>query len=144
MTEQNEVIGPTTTSSTVPRSNLLDNVRQLAYAWVGMWSVVSDDAGNFYQRCVARGEQVLNAKSSAAQPDGQLQMPDTVMSQPITAASRRIRPLSIFNAFGAVETYHLDLNVDRELPTKAELDALIEQVEALSREVDALADQRHP
>ena len=36
----------------------------------------------------------------------------------------------------------MGINVDRLLPTKEELEALIERVEALSREVDALVDQR--
>ncbi len=39
MTEQSEAIATTTLSSTVPRSSLLDGVRQLAYAWVGLWGV---------------------------------------------------------------------------------------------------------
>jgi hypothetical protein len=64
------------------------------------------------------------------------------VSQPRTAASRAVRPLSIVNAFGAVESYHIDLNVDRILPTKEELDALIERVEALSGEVDALVERK--
>ena len=142
MTEQSEVHVPTVPSSTVPRSGLLDGARQLAYAWVGLWGVTSDDLGNFYQRCVARGEQLLNAKSSAARPEVQPLPSDAVASQSTTAASRRIRPVSIVNAFGAVKSYHIDLNVNRELPTKEELDALIERVEALSREVDALVEQR--
>jgi polyhydroxyalkanoate synthesis regulator phasin len=50
--------------------------------------------------------------------------------------------MSVFNAFGAVESYHIDLNAEGILPTKQELDDLSERVEALSREVDALAKQR--
>ncbi len=141
MTDQSEVIVPATPSSTAQRSGLLDGVRQLAYAWVGLWGVASDDLSNFYQRCVARGEQTLNARL-AAQPDVPSQVPYAALGQPSTAASRRIRPMSIINAFGAVESYHIDVNADGVLATKAEFDALLERVEALSREVDALVDQR--
>jgi len=142
MSEQSEAIVPTAPSSSAQRSNLLVGVRQLAYAWVGMWGVASDDLGNFYNRCVAHGDQIMNAKPSAAHLPVKPQEDDVAVSQSRSAAFRRIRPMSIVNVFGAVESYHIDLNVDRELPTKTELDAVIESVEALSREVDALVEQR--
>ncbi len=41
-----------------------------------------------------------------------------------------------------VESYHIDLNAEGILPTKQELDALSERVEALAREVEALVEQR--
>ena len=62
MSEQSEAIVTTTSSSTAERGELLAGVRQLAYAWVGMWGVASEDLGHFYERCVARGEQILNAR----------------------------------------------------------------------------------
>jgi hypothetical protein len=139
MSEQSEV-NVSTPSSTVKRSGLLDGVRQLTYAWVGMWSVASDDLGDFYTRCVARGEQVMNAKPPAARPE--VKPPDAAVALPKTAASRAIRPMSIVNMFGAVESYHIDLNAEGILLTKQELDALSERVDALSREVNALSDQR--
>ncbi len=142
MSEQSEVVVPTIPSSTVEHGGLLVGARQLAYAWVGLWGVASEDLGNFYQRCVARGEQIMNAKPPATPPEAQPHPLEAVVSPPRTPASRAIRPMSIFNAFGAVESYHIDLNVDRILPTKEELDALSERVEALSREVDALVEQR--
>ena len=142
MSEQSEVIASVTSSPAGRRSGLLDGVRQLAYAWVGLWGVASEDLGNFYQRCVVHGEQIMNLKPSATQPEAKPQPLEAVVSQPRTAASRAVRPVSIVNAFGAVESYHIDLNVDRILPTQEELEALIERVEVLSREVDALVDQR--
>jgi len=142
MSEQSEVIVPTTPSSTAQHGGLLDGVRQLAFAWVGMWGVAADDLGDFYNRCVARGEQILNARSPTAQLKMKPPAPDAAVAQLKTAASRPIRPMSIFNAFGAVESYHIDLNAEGILPSKQELDALSERVEALSREVDALVDQR--
>ncbi len=142
MSEQSEVIISAKPSSTIRRGGLLDDVRQLACAWVGLWGVAGEDIGNFYGRCVARGEQMLNARAPAVQPEVKSSAPDTTVKQPKTAGNRRIRPLSIFNAFGAVESYHIELNAEEILPTRQELDALNERVEALSREVDALAKQR--
>jgi polyhydroxyalkanoate synthesis regulator phasin len=134
MSERSEVTVSSTRLSTTPQRNgLLEGVSQLAHAWVGLWSIASDDLGDFYHRCVARGEQRL---------DGQPPASDVVVTQPKTAVSRRIQPLSIVNAFGAVESYHIDLNVEGILPTRQELDALTERVEALSREVESLAQQR--
>jgi polyhydroxyalkanoate synthesis regulator phasin len=138
MSEQTEAIVPAQAAAQ-PR-NPLTSVRQLAYASVGMWSVAAEDVGRFYQRCVVRGEQLLNAKPPAAQPAVRLPVPEGAAAPPKTAA-RAIRPLSVFNAFGAVESYHIDLNVEGLLPTKQDLDALSERVEALAREVDALAKQ---
>ncbi len=63
------------------------------------------------------------------------------MSQPKSAASRRSRPVSVINALAVVKPYHIDVNVEGELPTKEEFDAMLERVEALAREVDALAKQ---
>ncbi len=142
MSEQSEVVAPTASSSTVQRSGLLDDVRQLAYAWVGMWAVASEDLGSFYQRCRVRGEQIMNTKPSVQQPEVKPPAPDAMEVQRKNPASKTIRPMSVFNAFGAVESYHVDLNVDKLLPTKEELDAITERVEALAREVDALAKQR--
>lgn len=122
----------------------LAGVRQLAYAWIGMWGAAAEDLGSFYRRCVTRGEQIMNAKPPAATSEAEPHPLEAAASQPRATASRAIRPMSIFNAFGAVESYHIDLNVDRLLPTKDELEAVIERVEALSREVDALLEQRKP
>ncbi len=142
MSEQSEAIVTEAPSSTTQNSGLLDGVRQLAYAWVGMCGVASEDLANFYQRCVARGEQLLKAPS--ARPVVSPQEPDVVVNRAKSTAPRRIRPTTIMNAFGAVESYHIDLNAEGILPTKQELDALTERVEALSREVDALVSQRQP
>ena len=141
MSEQNEMVG-TTASPTAAPSDPLGGMRQLAYAWVGMWGVAAEDFGKFYQRCVARGEQLLKAQAPAAPPAETPQEPDAVVSRAKSAAPRRIQPTTIMNAFGAVESYHIDLNAEKILPTKQELDALTERVEALSREVDALVEQR--
>ena len=142
MTEHNEALISVTPPPTVKRSGLADGVRQLAYAWVGLWGVAAEDLGKFYQRCVARGEQLLNAQPPAAHAEAQPLARDVAVTPPKTAASRPIRPMSVFNAFGAVESYHIDLNAEGILPTKQELDALSERVEALAREVDALMKQR--
>jgi polyhydroxyalkanoate synthesis regulator phasin len=140
MSEQSETIVPA--APTVQPRDPLVGVRQLAYAWVGLWGVAAEDLSKLYQRCVARGEQIMNSKSSATPTEVKPSTPDVAATEPKKSAPKAIRPTSIFNAFGAVESYHIDLNAEEILPTKQELDALSERVEALSREVDALVEQR--
>ncbi len=141
MSDQNEAI--VTKTSTAAPNDLLAGVRQLACAWIGMRGVAAEDVGKFYQRCVARGEQLLKAQQPpAAQPIAKPPAPDAGVTAPKPATSRPIHPMSVFNAFGAVESYHIDLNAEALLPTKQELDALRERVEALAREVESLINQR--
>ncbi len=148
MSEQTEVI-VTATPPTTKQPDPLQEVRQLAYAWVGLWGVAAEDLGKFYQRCVERGEQIMNTKAPAPQPEVKPALDDTVSPAPDEAgtepkkkAAKITGPMSIFNAFGAVESYHIDLNAEELLPTKQEVEALIERVEALAREVEALTKQR--
>jgi hypothetical protein len=143
MSEQSEAIIPMASSTAGP-SDPLTGVRQLAYAWVGLWGVAAEDFGNFYQRCVTRGEQILQAKPSFPRPEVKPPAPNAAATEPKKPTPKVIRPMSVFNAFGAVESYHIDLNAEALLPTKRELDALSERVEALAREVDALTKQREP
>ncbi len=142
MSDQSEAIVPIAPILPADRNDPLAGVRQLAYAWIGLWGVAAEDFGKFYQRCVARGEEIMNAKPAAPQPEVKPPAPDAAVPLPKAAASRAIRPTSIFNAFGAVESYHIDLNAEELLPTKQEFDALSARVETLAREVDALAKQR--
>jgi polyhydroxyalkanoate synthesis regulator phasin len=142
MSEHPEALVATTSASTAEHNGPLAGVRTLAYAWVGLWRVAAEDLGKFYLRCVVRGEQIVNAQPMASQPEVKPSAPDAATAEPKKIAPKNIRPMSIFNAFGAVESYHFDLNIDQLVPTKAEFDALLERVEALTREVDALASQR--
>ena len=143
MSEQNKAIVTTSTpSDAATRTNPLDSVRQLTCAWVGMWVVASEDLGKFYQRCLARGAEIMNTQPAAMPPEEKPLAQDAAAADPKKAKPKSVRPTTIVNAFGAVESYHIDLNVDQLLPTKEEFDALAERVEALSREVDALVEQR--
>ncbi len=137
MSEQNDTIIDPTPSATSARGDPLAGVRQLAYAWVGLWGVAAEDFGKFYQRCVARGEQIMNLKPSASQPEAKPPAPDAAVTESKKVAPKVIRPMSIVNAFGAVESYHIDLNAEELLPTKQAFDALSARVETL-----ALAKQR--
>jgi hypothetical protein len=143
MSEQSEAIIPAAPSTARP-SDPLTGVRQLAYAWVGLWGVAAEDFGNFYQRCVTRGEQILQAKPPSRRPEVNSPAPDAPVTEPRKPAPKVIRPMSVFNAFGKTESYHIDLNAEGLLPTKRELDVLSERVEALAREVDTLTKQREP
>ncbi len=143
MPEQNQAIVPVAPAVNDRPTDPLTGVRHLAYAWVGLWSVALEDLGAFYQRCVARGEQALGAQAqAAAQPEVKSPDSDVDQKQLKAAARRRIQPTTIMNAFGAVESYHIDLNAEKLLPTKEELDALAERIEVLTREVEALARKR--
>jgi hypothetical protein len=142
MSEQSEVFVATTPSSTAERNDPLAGVRQLAYAWIGLWGVAAEVFSNFYQRCAARGEQILQAKPSSPRPELNPSAPDAAATELRKPTPKVIRPMSVFNAFGAVESYHIDLNAEGLLPTKQEFDTLSERVEVLAREVDALVKQR--
>ena len=104
------------------RGSLADGVRRLAYASLGLISVMSDDVGSFYEKCVARGEQ--KAREARASRRGR-------------QAARRPRRKTA----GAGQPIAAMLDRSK-LATKSEMDALIARVDALSREIDALAEQR--
>jgi len=140
MFEQSEVV--VTAVPTTQPHDPSESMRQLTYAWVGLWSVAAEDFGKFYQRCVARGEQIVSSKPPAPQPEAKPPAPDAAGTEPKKATPKTIRPMSVFNAFGAVESYNIELNAKELLPTKQEVDALTERVEALAREVEALIKQR--
>ncbi len=143
MSEQTEASVPMAPATPDRPTDLLTDVRQLAYAWIGLWGVAAEDVGKFYQRCVARGEQIMKARP-VPRPEAKMSPSEAEVTEPKKRTPKTIRPMSVFNAFGAVESYHIDLNVEGLLPTKQELDALSERVEALAREVDELARQRNP
>ncbi len=142
MSEHNNVAIVPAAASNADRNTAGDGLRQLAYAWIGLWSVASEDLGLLYRRCVSRGEQIVKAKVPVAQPGEKSPAPDIAPTSPKAATPKVIRPMSVFNAFGAVESYHIDLNVEELLPTKREFDALSERVEALASEVEFLVRQR--
>ncbi len=112
---------PETPPAATQHGGRLDVVRQPSYAWLGAFDVVREEIDGFYQRCVAHGEQTMRARRSTAPSTVPSKAPEAMASQPI------------------------DVLLDRTgLATKSEINALIERLDALSREIDALADQRHP
>jgi polyhydroxyalkanoate synthesis regulator phasin len=109
-------------SETPQRGNLADGVRRLAYASLGLFSVMTDEVEAFYEKCVTRGEQ--KAKEARA----------ATRERQATRRTRR-KTAGAGQPIGAV--------LDRSgLATKSEMDALSAQVDALAREIDALAEQR--
>ncbi len=106
------------------RVSLADGVRRLAYASLGLFSVVSDEVETFYEKCVTRGEQRAN-EARASRHERQV------------ARRTRRKAVGTRQPVAAV--------LDRSgLVTKSDMDALIARVDALSHEVDALAEQRRP
>lgn len=122
MARYHEVTETETAPGTPQRGSLADGVRQLAFASLGLFSVMSDEVGAFYEKCVTRGEQ--KAKEARASTRGR-------------QAARRTRRTSA----GAAQPIAAVL--DRSgLVTKSEMDALSARVDALAHEIDALAEQR--
>jgi hypothetical protein len=71
MAYHHAVTGTEAASGTPQRGSLADGVRRLAYASLGLFSVMSDEVGAFYEKCVTRGVicqgiliQLLSANSS--------------------------------------------------------------------------------
>ena len=107
---------------TPQRGSLADGVRRLAYASLGLFSVLSDEIGVFYEKRVTHGEQ--QAKEARA-------------SRRERQATRRTRRKTA----GAGQP--LAGVLDRSgLATKTDMDALIARVDTLAHKIDALAEQR--
>jgi polyhydroxyalkanoate synthesis regulator phasin len=124
MAKYHEVTKTKAAPGTPQRGSLADGARRLAYASLGLFSVMSDEVESFYEKCVARGEQ--RAKEAQASTRGRQaarrpKRKTAAAGQPIAAVLDRSR-----------------------LATKSEMDDLIAQVDALSHEVDGLIEQQRP
>jgi polyhydroxyalkanoate synthesis regulator phasin len=122
MAQHHEVTETKAASGTPQRGGPVDGVRRLAYASLGLFSVMSDEVGTFYEKCVTRGEQ--KAKEARA----------TTRER---QAARRTRRKT--RGTGQPIAAMLDRS---GLATKSEMDALVARVDILSHEIDALAEQR--
>jgi polyhydroxyalkanoate synthesis regulator phasin len=122
MARYREVTETKAASGTPQRGSLVDGVRRLAYASLGLFSVMTDEVETFYEKCVTRGEQTANEARAATRERQAARRPRRKTAgagQPIAAA---------FDRSGVA--------------TKSEMDALIARVDALSHEIDALAERR--
>ena len=124
MAHNHEVMKTEAASGTPQRGSLADGVRQLAYASLGLFSVMSDEVETFYERCVTRGEQRANeARASTRERQ--------VARRPRRATARVGQPVAAV--------------LDRSgLVTKSDMDALSARVDALSHDIDVLAEQKRP
>jgi polyhydroxyalkanoate synthesis regulator phasin len=102
--------------------SLADGVRRLAYASLGLLSVMSDEVETFYEKCVTRGEQRANEARASTRERQVARRPRRTtagVGQPVAAV------------------------LDRSgLVTKSDMDALSARVDALSHEIDVVAEQR--
>ena len=122
MARYHEVTETKAAPGTPQRGSLVDGVRRLAYASLGLFSVMTDEVETFYEKCVTRGEQKAKEARAAT---GERQ---------VTRRTRR-------KTAGAEQSIAAVL--DRSgFATKSEMDALSAQVDALSHEIDALAERR--
>ena len=122
MAQHHEVTKSKAAAGTPQRGSLVDGVRRLAYASLGLFSVMTDEVGTFYEKCVARGEQkAKEARASTRERHAvrRTRRKTAGVGQPIAA---------VLNRSG--------------LATKSEMDALSARVDALAHEIDILVEQR--
>ena len=111
---------------TPQRGSLVDGVRRLAYASLGLVSVMTDEVESFYEKCVTRGEQRAREAQAATR---QRQFARRPKRAGAGAGARARQPVAaVLDRSGVV--------------TKSDMNALIARVDALAREVDRLAEQR--
>src|SRR5512135_1190621 len=74
------------------RASLAEDVRRLAYASLGLFSVVSDEVEAFYAKCVTRGEQRANKARASARERQAARRPRRATAragQPVAAVLER-------------------------------------------------------
>jgi polyhydroxyalkanoate synthesis regulator phasin len=122
MAHYHEVTKTEAAPGTPQRGNLADGVRRLAYASLGLFSVMSDEVGTLYEKCVTRGEQKAEEARASTRERQFARRPRRAGAgarQPVAGVLDRSRVV-----------------------TKSDMDALIARVDALAHEIDALAEQR--
>ena len=75
------------------RVSLADGVRRLAYASLGLLSVMSDEVETFYEKCVTRGEQRANEARASTRERQVARRPRRTTAragQPVAAVLRSI------------------------------------------------------
>ena len=122
MAHYHEVKGTEAASGTPQRGSLADGVRELAYASLGLFSVMTDEVGTFYEKCVTRGELRAHEARASTRRQQFARRPRR------TGAGARQPVASVLDRSGVV--------------TKSDMDALIARVDALAHELDELAEQR--
>jgi polyhydroxyalkanoate synthesis regulator phasin len=122
MARYHEVTETEAAPGTPQRGSLADGVRRLAYASLGLFSVMSDEVGTFYEKCVTRGEQKAKEARASTRERQFARRPRR------TGAGARQPVATVLDRSGVV--------------TKSDMDALSARVDALAHEIDALAEQR--
>ena len=122
MAHHHEVTKTEAATGTPQRGSLADGVRRLAYASLGLFSVMSDEVGTLYEKCVTRGEQKAKEARASTREQQFARRPRR------TGAGARQPVAAVLDRSGVV--------------TKSDMDALIARVDALAHEIDALAEQR--
>ena len=125
------------------RNTPFDGMRQLTYAWLGLFGLASDEFGDFYNRCVARGAETVKARRFAVRLGVRSNAPESTVIDPSDEALDRTVPATktVMNAFVVFSSNVVVRPKTAAQATQTEIDALNERVEALSREVDTLVDQ---
>ena len=97
MARYHEVTETKAASGTPQRGSLVDGVRRLAYASLGLFSVMTDEVETFYEKCVTRGEQkakearaATRERQAARQQEGRRREPGS--QSPRCSIDRAWRP----------------------------------------------------
>jgi polyhydroxyalkanoate synthesis regulator phasin len=122
MAYHHAVTGTEAASGTPQRGSLADGVRRLAYASLGLFSVMTDEVGTFYEKCVTRGEQRAHEARASTRERQFARRPRR------TGAGARQPVAAVLDRSGMV--------------TKSDMDALSARIDALAHELDMLAEQR--
>ncbi len=78
-----------------PRGGLADGVRRLAYASLGLFSVMSDEVGTLYEKCVTRGEQKAQEARASTREQQFARRPRRTSAERARAPGSRSPPCSI-------------------------------------------------
>lgn len=112
-----------------------DSARQIWLAGLGAYTKAEEDAGRFFDKLVKEGEEIEMKTRDAVEKQFKA-VEDTVVGVKSKATGTWDKLESVFDQRVSQALHRLNI------PTKAELDALSEKVEELSRALEELRKQK--
>ncbi len=112
-----------------------DSARQIWLAGLGAYTKAEEDAGRFFDKLVKEGEEIEMKTRDAVEKQFKA-VEDTVVGVKSKATGTWDKLENVFDQRVSQALHRLNI------PTKAELDALSEKVEELSRALEELRKQK--
>ncbi len=112
-----------------------DSARQIWLAGLGAYTKAEEDAGRFFEKLVKEGEEIEMKTRDAVEKQFKA-VEDTVVGVKSKATGTWDKLENVFDQRVSQALHRLNI------PTKAELDALSEKVEELSRALEELRKQK--